>query len=69
MRKNDEAARHDKLVMLVDKMLASTPKLRAAWRCGIGTWRTGVNSSDIGWLPRLLRNPSSDPAPRGRPCR
>ena len=30
VRKDDEAARHDKLVMLVERMLALTPKLRAA---------------------------------------
>jgi len=30
MRMNDEAAQHAKLVMLVEKMLGLTPKLRAA---------------------------------------
>ena len=30
MRKNEEVARHGKLVMLVEKMLALTPKLRPA---------------------------------------
>ena len=42
-----DRARHDKLVMLVDKMLALTPKLRAAKsEAGRATLQNAVTATD-----------------------